>query len=213
MRLFDRLQRAVAIVDKNGWPSLAFQSRDQRILEKIEALFASQQEQIDAIAAAQAAAAAAQAAADSAQNAADTAATAAANADTAASNAQGAADTVANATALQGSYVGGVTMIGADVGASATVSISGHTRYYADGTSVSVTGGSVTGLAYSTDYFIYYDQPSRAGGSVTYQATTSETTAAQVGDRHLVGMVTTPAALAPDTDGRYVRPPGVGDIP
>lgn len=206
MRLFDRLSRGVPIVDKNGSPSSWFHSRDQKILEQIEAQFAAQQEQIDAIAAAQAAAAAANAAASAAQTAAD-------SADAAATGAQGAAEAVAAASALQGSYVGGVSMSGTDAGSNSTVSISAHTRYYADNTSVAVSGGSVTGLAYSTTYFIYYDQPSRLGGAVTYAATTSETTAAQIGDRHLVGSVTTPAALAADTGGKYVRPPGVGDIP
>ena len=205
MRL-DRLQRGVPIIEKSGAASSAFQSLFQRVVENIEAAFLSQQEQIDAIAAAQAAADAANSAASAAQAAAD-------SADAAATGAQGAAEAVAAASALQGSYVGGVSMSGTDAGASATVNISAHTRYYADNTSVSVNSGSVTSLAYSTTYFIYYDQPTRLGGAVTYAATTSETTAAQIGDRHLVGSVTTPAALAADTGGKYVRPPGVGDIP
>jgi hypothetical protein len=64
---------------------------------------------------------------------------------------------------------------------------------------VAVSGGTLTARAYSTDYFIYYDDPTRAGGAVTYQSTTSEATAAQIGDRHTVGEILTPAALAAAT--------------
>lgn len=206
MRL-DRPQRGVAIVDNQGRPTLARQVHEQRLIEQIEAALAALQEQLDLIQAAQDAADAADAAA-AAANAAATAA------QTAADNAADAAEDANANTALIGSYPSGVTMTGKDVGASATVDVSAHTRTYADGSpSVSVSAGSVTGLAYSTLYYVYYDQPSRAGGSVTYVATTSETTAAQTGARHLVGKVTTPAAAAPDTGGFYVRPPGVGDIP
>jgi hypothetical protein len=147
-----------------------------------------------------------------AQNAADAANAAAAAAQTAATNAQTAADDAAAATAIANSYVTGVTITGTDAGANATINISAHTRYYADGTNVAVNLGSVTGLSYSTLYYIYYDQASRAGGAVTYQATTSEATAAQIGDRHTVGSVTTPAAAAPDNTGDFVYPPGVGNI-
>lgn len=132
--------------------------------------------------------------------------------DAAVVTAQSAADDAAAALAITGSYVTGVTITATDAGSNVTVNISAHTRVYADGTSVSVSAGSVTGLSYSMDYYIYYDQASRAGGVVTYQATTSQTTAAQVGDRHTVGKVTTPAAAAPDNNGDPVLPPGVGNI-
>lgn len=204
MRL-DRLQRGNPIVGSDRAPSAQFQALWQRTVENIEAALAQLQDQIDLIAAAQAAA-------DAAQTAADTATAAAAAADAAATTAQGAADTANSTSALANSGVTGITITATDAGSSATVNISSHTRVYADGTSVSVAGGSVTGLGYSTFYYIYYDQPSRAGGSVTYQATTSEATAAQTGDRHTVGSVTTPAAAAGDTGGNFVRPPGVGAL-
>lgn len=201
----DRLQRAVPVVDQSGVPSIQFQALWQRTVESIEASLGSLQEQLDLIQAAQDAADAANAAAVAAQTAAD-------NADTAATAAQGAADDAAAATAIASSYVTGLTLTATDAGSNVTVNISAHTRVYADGTSVSVSAGSVTGLSYSLDYYIYYDQASRAGGAVTYQATTSQTTAAQVGDRHTVGKVTTPAAAAPDNNGDPVLPPGVGNI-
>ena len=193
------------VVDQSGVPSLKFQALWQRTVESIEASLGSLQEQLDLIQAAQDAADAANAAAVAAQTAAD-------NADTAATAAQGAADDAAAATAIASSSVTGLTLTATDAGSNVTVNISAHTRVYSDGTSVSVSAGSVTGLSYSMDYYIYYDQASRAGGVVTYQATTSQTTAAQVGDRHTVGKVTTPAAAAPDNNGDPVLPPGVGNI-
>lgn len=204
MRL-DRLQRGVPIVGRDGVPSQQFQSLWQRTVENIESALAQLQDQIDLITAAQNAA-------DAAQDAADTATAAAAAADAAATTAQGAADTANSTASLANSGVTGITITATDAGSDATINISSHTRVYADGTSVSVTGGSVTGLAYSTLYYIYYDDPARAGGAVTYQATTSEGTAAQVGNRHTVGSATTPAAAAGDTDGIFVRPPGVGAL-
>ena len=195
----DLLQRAVPIVDGKGNPTQQFQAQWQSAIGSLQA-------QIDLIAQAQAAA-------DAAQVAADTAQAAAVTADAAATNAQNAADTANATAAITNSYVTGATITATDAGTDVAVTISAHTRYYADGTNVSVSGGSILALAYSTLYYIYYDQPSRAGGSVTYQETTSSATAAQINDRHLVGNVMTPAAAAPPTGGKYVEPPGVGSIP
>jgi hypothetical protein len=153
------------------------------------------------------------------------AATAAANAaaaaaDAAAVAAQTTADDITSANALGNSYVTGATITATDAGADVTITISAHTRHYPqpDGTTVdvAVSGGSLTARAYSTTYYIYYDDASRAGGAVAYQSTTSEATAAQIGDRHTVGGVTTPAALGAAKTGGYTRPPGpgqIGDIP
>lgn len=111
---------------------------------------------------------------------------------------------------LTNSFVESLTLTATDAGANATITISGHDRKYpkTDGTvtTAAVTGGSLTGLAYSTQYWIYYDQPSRAGGTVTYVASTSPT--AQIGDRHNVGAVTTPAAAGAPNPGNPTRPPG-----
>lgn len=193
-----RLQVRTALVNPDGTPTRAFHQWWDKSAKAIEDAVAQLQDAIDAIVAA--------------QDAADAANAAAAAADAAAAAAQDAADDAATASALGNSGVTGVTITGTDAGSNVTVSISAHTRVYGDGTSVSVNSGSVTALAYSTFYYIYYDQASRAGGAVTYQATTSQSTAAQTGDRHLVGSVTTPAAAAPPTDGGYVAPPGVGGI-
>lgn len=134
----------------------------------------------------------------------------------AADNANAAAASLAGQTSLQSSYPSGATIGATDVGASVTVTISAHNRIYpqADGSNVTVAvnGGSITGLAYSTDYWIYYDDPTRAGGAVTYVATTSETTGAQIGDRHAVGGVTTPAAAAPPATGKITKAAGIVDL-
>jgi hypothetical protein len=155
--------------------------------------------------------AAAQAAADAANAAAAAADAAAAAADAAALAAQGTADQVQAESSLANSYTTGLTITATDAGANVTIAMSSHTRIYGDGTSVSVNAGNVTGLAYSTSYWVYYDQASRAGGAVTYQASTSIQGNGTAPDRHFIGAVTTPAAAAPPTDGNPVRPPGFAD--
>lgn len=200
-----RLQQKVSMTDRGGLPTLSFHRWWNTFAGSIEEAFNQLQDTVNAIAAAQAAADAANAAAA----AADAAASAA---QTAADTAQNAADSAAADSALANSGVTGATITASDAGTDATVTISGHTRVYGDGATVSVTGGSVTGLSYSTFYYVYYDQPSRAGGSVTYQVTTSAASAAQTGNRHLVGSVTTPAAAGAPTDGGLVQPPGVSGI-
>lgn len=185
-----------------------FTPRLQKLFNKafgqIENSLNSLQDAIDAVAAAQAAA--------------DAANTAAAAANTAAATAQTTADDISAGDALAKSYVSGTPPIisAADAGTDVTITIAAHTRHYPqpDGTTVdvSVSGGTLTTRAYSTTYYIYYDQPSRAGGSVSYQSTTSDATAAQIGDRHCVGAVATPAAAGSPTDGAYTRPPGPGAV-
>jgi cell wall-associated NlpC family hydrolase len=134
----------------------------------------------------------------------DTAITAA---NAAAANAQAAADTVTAESSLATSYATGLTIDAASTG---IVTISAHTRVYGNGDSVPVNGGSVnTGLTNPAVARIYYDQPSRAGGAVTYLSTTSITAAAQTGDRHSVGAVEIPAAGT--QAGNPVRPPGYAE--
>lgn len=133
---------------------------------------------------------------------------AAATAQTAATTATAAATTVTAANAIGNSYVTGLTLTATDAGASVTIAISAHTRVYGDGTSVAVNSGTMTGAPYTTVQRIYYDDAARTGGAVTYQRTTSLSTAAQLGTRHSVGAVTTPAALGAVVTGNPVLPPG-----
>lgn len=107
----------------------------------------------------------------------------------------------------------GASITATDAGTTATISISAHTRVYGNGSAVSVSSGAVAGLSFSTTYYIYYDQPTRVGGPVSYQATTSKITAVQVNDRHFIGQITTPANGAADTSGTTPDPPGFGFLP
>lgn len=93
-----------------------------------------------------------------------------------------------------------------DAGSNVTITIAAHTRKYGDATSVSVSGGTLTGLDYSTKYYVYYDDANRTGGSETYHATTDPNTSqpnAATG-RHSLGKITTPAAGGSDTSGGFV---------
>jgi hypothetical protein len=105
----------------------------------------------------------------------------------------------------------GTILSASDAGSSATITISAHTRKYGDTTSVSVNGGSVTGLAYSTKYYVYYDDPNTAGGAVTYHADANPNVAEYnaASGRHYCGSITTPASGAGSTSGG-VTPGGGG---
>lgn len=97
-----------------------------------------------------------------------------------------------------------------------TVTIVNHSRVYADAdkTRVAVTGGTITGLALNSQYYVYYDDPTRAGGAVTYQYTMDNTIAAQVNGRHSLGGIATGGATDTDPiDGGGVSPPGSSRIP
>ena len=192
-----RLRRELPIIDPaTGRPTQAFQQMMQNFAEKLEAEFGSLE--------------AAQLAQESAASAAASAATATA----AASTAQTAADDANSVASLSSSGVTPNPLTATDAGTDATIFVAAHTRVYGDGSTLAIAGPvSLTGRAYSTAYYVYYDDPTRQDTTPSYQTTTSEATAAQTGDRHLVGMVTTPASAAPDTDGAYVRPPGLGNIP
>ena len=102
----------------------------------------------------------------------------------------------------------------ADVGTDCTVTIAAHTRIYPGSfvADLAVGGGSVTGLSFSTAYYIYYDDTTLAVTAPAYQATTNAATA-QVGaadGRHFVGVVTTPADGGGATGGSGGFPPGGG---
>ena len=196
------LDRAGSIVVQDGTPTHQFQQNWQNQGKAIEGAIQILAEAVDGILAAQTAAEAANAAAVVAQDA-------AATAQVAAEAANDAAAAVGGEGTITASGTSGLTLTATDAGTDATVNISAHTRIYGDGSSVSVSAGSITGLAYSTDYWVFYDDPTRAGGAVTYQHSTDPADAVQTGDRHSVGAVTTPAAAAPDNNGKEVLPAGV----
>jgi hypothetical protein len=200
-RLLDRLQPANA----PGLPQGLY-TNQQRVCEQIEALFAAIQGQVTDLAAIVADIQAAQDAADAAQA---TAASAAATASTASTT----ANNVKDNDALSSSYTApGTVLSAADAGSDATITIAAHSRVYGDQSSVSVNSGSLTGCAYSTTYYVYYTQTSRAGGAVSYQKTTNVNTALpnKAAGRHYVGSVTTPASGGGATSGGTNAPAGGG---
>ncbi len=183
-----RFLRDLAIVSPDtGTPTIAFHQWWEAVLKQIEL-------SINAI--------------TDALEAANIAIAAAATAQTAANAAQTSANTATSTAKLTTSGITGLTFTATDAGSSATITISSHTRVYGDGTSVSVSGGSLTGLSYDTQYYVYYDNPGFTGGAVTYQSTTSMATAAQTGVRHLIGAIKTPLAGGAAADGGSPRPPG-----
>jgi RimJ/RimL family protein N-acetyltransferase len=120
----------------------AFQIWWQQVVQAITEQETRQDDLLDAIIAADAAAAAAQAAADTA-NAAATAA------DASASAAQDTADAITEGNAIAQSYVTGCTVTATDAGTDVTISISAHTRHYPqpDGTTVDVAVSAGRSLA------------------------------------------------------------------
>lgn len=145
-----------------------------------------------------------------AQNAAD-------NANAAAANAQAATDAQASETSLVNSYVNDFTPPLLTSDSAGVITIANHDRVYGDTSlnpTVAVNGDTLNTMATSGQIVrIYYDDPSRSGGSVTYQWTIDPNPPpVQTGNRHSVGAVEVPATGT--VDGNYIRPPGyVGPIP
>lgn len=139
----------------------------------------------------------AQAAANAAQTAADTATTA------------------ASASATEASLVNSFPSIAVapilSVDSIGTIMVFAHQRVYGDSSinpTVSVSGATlVTGATSGQVVRVYYDDPTRAGGSVTYMWTVDPTAPpVQGSNRHSVGVVTVPGAGS--SDGSGVKPPG-----
>lgn len=183
---FDPLQGQ--IVNQDGTPTIAFQVYWQKFRESLESALGSLEDQVAAIAAAQAAADAANAAA---------------------ANANTAAEEITAGNALTNSYVENFVAPVVSADNTGLVTIADHDRHYGDGTIVSVDGDTLaTGLSNPDIAYIFYTDVPRAGGAVTYQFSTDEADAAQVGDVHNVGAVQIPAAGT--ASGGYARPPGYG---
>lgn len=89
-----------------------------------------------------------------------------------------------------------------DAGSDATISIASHSVQFGFGV-VAYNSGSITGLSFSTLYYVYTDDPTYAGGAVTYLATTNANNITANDGRYYVGSVTTPANGAGDTGGGW----------
>lgn len=150
---------------------------------------------------------------DAAQSAANNANSAAATAQAAADASAAAAQATAKETSIVNSYVNGFTPPLLSVTTSGVVTIANHDRVYGDPTidpTVSVTGATVNTMATEGQVVrIYYDDPARAGGTVSYQWTIDPNPVpVQGGSRHSVGVVTIPETGQPPSDGNYIKPPG-----
>jgi hypothetical protein len=151
------------------------------------------------------------------QTAIDAANAAAASANAAAAVAQNTADNQASELSLVSSYIDPDSFTGDLISFSSTgsVTVKTHTRIYGNSTlnpSVSVTGStfSVTGTAGGDIIRVYYSDPLRAGGAVTYITTVDpDSPLAQSGDTHSVGAGSVPGTGT--NPGQYIKPPGYID--
>jgi len=190
-----RLLSGAPIVDADGRPTLSFTRYWQQFAEQIERVFNAIAQilgitdQLDE-------------ALKQAQRAIETAQEAAQTAQEAASQAQEQTDSVKRETALQNSYIEPSSVVSATT---ATITIIAHTRYYGDGTSVAVNGGTVSATAAGDTDYVAYEDPDRSGGTVTYLVGT--TPPVQSGDLHVVGAVRIPATGTED-GGEGPRRPG-----
>lgn len=87
-----------------------------------------------------------------------------------------------------------------DAGASATITVAAFTIQGGFGT-VGYNAGSITGLAFSTTYYVYCDDPTYAGGAVSYFATTTPANVTANSGRVYVGFIATPADGGGGTSG------------
>lgn len=177
-----RLERAIIIVDGQGRPTTAFHSWWQAIVKALESALTGLEASIVAIEAALDAADIALAAADSAQTA---------------------ADALNSSQELLNSSLNPAVVLSAD--STGSITISAHTRTYGgSGGSVSVNGGAISGFSAGDYVNVYYSDPTRVGGTVTFQGTTG--TIAQEGAIHTIGGIQIPTTGTQDGYGYY--PPG-----
>lgn len=195
-----RLRNGTQIADSAGIVTQAFQRWWQSILKSIETQEQLQDSTIVALQTVQSELTAAQADIIAAQSELTT---------------QFAAiQSVTLSNAISASWISPSSVLSAsDAGTDATVTIAGFTRLYDDGASVDVTGGSLTGLTYSMEYAVYYDDMTRASTTPTFVATTLTGQARHnfAAGRHYVDTITTPASGDGDTSGGGYTPPGGGD--
>jgi hypothetical protein len=119
-------------------------------------------------------------------------------------------DALAKQAALVNSYTSPTSVLTASYdGTSATITIAAHSRIYGDGTSVSVSGGSIAALLSNTVYYVFYTDTAHAGGTVTYHDSLSGGDAAQTNGVHSVGVILTPSTTGGSSGGAGGDPPGV----
>lgn len=197
---FPRLQSGTQVVDidaagrTTGKASLPFARYWQQLVEQVERT-------INAIADILGITDQLEQALQQAQQAIETAQQAAETAQQAADAAQQQSEGQKREAALQSSYIDPTSVLTAT---STTITIAPHTRYYSDGTSAAVSGGTVPATTPGDVDYVSYEDAARVGGAVSYLVTTDAPT--QTGDTHVVGAVTIPATGTTDGGEGPQRP-------
>lgn len=191
-----RLPSGFRILNPDGTPTNTFQIWFQQYSSAIES-------SVNGIAAALAAA-------GIALDAAAVALDAAAAANTAADNAQAGVEQQAADASLSASGVINETAF-FEAAISGNITVPGHDRLYGNPTlnpTVAVTGDTLSTAYVAGDIvYVYYVDPTRAGGAVTYLTSTDPEDANQVGDVHSIGSVGIPSVGT--QTGSLVRPRGI----
>ncbi len=138
-------------------------------------------------------------------------------ANTAASAAQASSDAQTSESSLINSYIDPASFVGDLISCTSAgvVTVATHDRIYGNvavDPTVSVTGDSftVSGVVANDIIRVFYNDPTRAGGAVTYVTTVDPVPPlVQSGSTHSVGAVKVPAAGT--SAGDYIRPPGYID--
>lgn len=119
-------------------------------------------------------------------------------------------------TLIQTSYIsglGGNPLASADAGTGASISVAAHNRVYPDRT-VAVDAASMgDAFPFGVARYVYYDDPGREGGAVSYVVTADASEAATSDanpDRHFVGSIVTATDGGSGTGGGGGLPPGWG---
>ena len=77
-----------------------------------------------------------------------------------------------------------------DAGSSATINVASHLLVTPSG-NIAYNSGAITGLLYGTNYYVYAEDPTYAGGAVTYLASTTPATVIGGVGRYYVSSITT----------------------
>lgn len=88
-----------------------------------------------------------------------------------------------------------------DAGSNITISIAAFTMRIEGFGDVAYNSGSITALSYNTLYYIYYDDATAVGGTVSFIAATVKEDTLNNGARFFLGSIQTPRAGAQDTVG------------
>jgi hypothetical protein len=97
-------------------------------------------------------------------------------------------------------------------GGFADIAIASHSVQYSFGT-VSYSSGTILGLANSTLYYVFADDPNYEGGAVAYEATTNANNITAELGRYYVGKITTDAPAGGGSSGGYGGGGGGGGFP